>query len=92
MCTTTQNNNQVSKEDKQLVILIILIFAIITCHPCLSQQIAIQLDVQIYSLVRIISVIMFVVAIVIMKGTGGKDGKSNAKRGEEVTNTKQHMS
>jgi len=86
MCTTTQNNNQVSKDDKQLVILILLIFAIITCHPCLSQQIAIQLDVQIYSLVRIISIIMFVVAIVIMK-FGGKD-----ERGEEVTNTKQHIS
>ena len=92
MCTT-QNNNQVSKEDKQLIILILLIFAIITCHPCLSQQIAIQLDVQIYSLVRIISIIMFVVAIMIMKFiTGGKGDKNNAKRGEEVTNTKQHMS
>jgi len=88
MCTTTQNNNQVSKEDKQLVILIILILAIISFHPCLS----IQLDIEIYSLVRIISVIMFVVAIVMMKFTGGKGDKNNAKRGEEVTNAKHHIS
>ena len=91
MCTT-QNNNQVSKEDKQLAILILLILAIITTCPCLSHQLAMQLDVQIYSLVRIISVIMFVIAIVIMKFTGGKGDKSNARRGEEVTNAKHHIS
>ena len=81
MCTI-QNNNQVSKEDKQLVILILLILAIISCHPCLS-QIAIQLNVQVYSLVRIISVIMFVVAVMIIKFTGGKGDKNNAKRRKE---------
>ena len=78
----------ISKEDKQLITLLLLGLLVASCHPCLSQQIALQLHISVGAVRNIMmSIILIVVALLLMFLR--KDNK--ARRGGFI-NTKQHIS
>ena len=79
----------ISKEDKQLITLLLLGLLVASCHPCLSQQIALQLHISVGAVWNIMmSIILSVVALLIMFVR--KDNKSRRRGG--FINTKQHIS
>mmetsp|Transcript_5445 Transcript_5445/g.12414 ORF Transcript_5445/g.12414 Transcript_5445/m.12414 type:complete len:112 (-) Transcript_5445:1654-1989(-) len=98
--TLASNNNSnnpkdgtISKEDKALATLIISVLLIATCHPCLSHEIAAQLQLSedaVRYAILLVTVVVTILALMLM--VFAVAGKGNVRKyGKEVVVGAQHQ-
>ena len=90
LAANNTKGNVLSKEDKQLAILIIFVLSLASCHPCLSQQIATHLNVSIHVLRNIMLSMAVMIILALMIVSGGEDQKVLFDR--DTRASKQHRS
>lgn len=75
-----------SKEDKELATILVLIVFVASCHPCLIQGIATQLQISVDGVrnAMLVSVVAVVVALMMVAGKG------NASSIGKAANAKKH--
>jgi len=82
---TTTTPKESSKEDKELATILVLILLVASCHPCLSQGIATQLQISVEGVrnAMVLTAVAVVVALMMVFA-----GKGNASSIGKVVNVK----
>ena len=78
-----EKSNDASSKDKELVTLIILVIVIASCHPCMSQEIALQLGVSMAAvrtgMLAIVATIILGTIVFAAKGSNTNEEKDQKR-------------
>ena len=78
-----EKSNDTSSKDKELATLIILVLLIASCHPCLSQEIALQLGVSMAAVRNGMLAIVVATIILGMIVFATKDSNTNEEKDQK---------